>query len=55
MEVQQGDRFLCCGLDTAKSTQNFLLNDIRNMSYLVTGVELPETLIGRLLLSHKTK
>ena len=53
MEVKPGDRFLCCGLDTAKSTQNFLLNDIRNMSYLVTGLELPETLFGRLLLKKK--
>ncbi|OYZ10310.1 MAG: potassium transporter TrkA [Methylophilaceae bacterium 17-44-8] len=52
-EVKLGDRYLCCGLDTAKATQNFLLNDIRNMSYLVTGLELPETFIGRLLLMKK--
>jgi hypothetical protein len=53
MEIQPGDKFLCCGLDSAKATQNFLLNDIRNMSYLVTGLELPETFIGRLLAKQK--
>lgn len=52
-EVQLGDRYLCCGEDSAKATQNFLLNDIRNMSYLVTGLELPETYIGRLLSRKK--
>jgi voltage-gated potassium channel len=40
-------------LDTAKVTQKFLVNDIRNMSYLVTGQELPETFVGRLLLKQK--
>ncbi|MDP3609579.1 MAG: NAD-binding protein [Methylophilus sp.] len=52
-EVLPGDRYLCCGEDSAKATQNFLLNDIRNMSYLLTGIELPETYIGRLLLKRK--
>jgi len=49
VEVLLGDRILCCGLDSAKSTQKFLINDIRSMSYLVTGKELPDTLIGRWL------
>jgi hypothetical protein len=49
VEVKKGDKILCCGLDSAKATQKFLINDIRSMSYLVTGKELPDTLIGRLL------
>ncbi|MGZ8269581.1 MAG: potassium channel family protein [Methylophilus sp.] len=49
IEVKKGDKILCCGLDSAKATQRFLINDIRSMSYLVTGKELPDTLIGRLL------
>jgi voltage-gated potassium channel len=44
-----GDRILCCGEDSAKSVQRFLVNDIRSMNYLVTGSELPDTLIGRWL------
>lgn len=42
-----GDRILCCGEDGAKAVQRFLVNDIRSMNYLVTGRELPDTLIGR--------
>jgi voltage-gated potassium channel len=48
-EVKLGDKILCCGLDSAKSTQKYSINDLRSMSYLVTGKELPDTLIGRLL------
>lgn len=44
-----GDRILCCGEDSAKATQRFLINDIRSMNYLVTGQELADTLIGRWL------
>ena len=49
VEVKKGDKILCCGLDSAKATQKFLINDIRSMNYLVTGKELPDTLIGRWL------
>ena len=48
-EIQMGDRILCCGQDSAKSVQKYLINDVRTMSYLVTGKELPDTLIGRWL------
>jgi voltage-gated potassium channel len=52
-EIKFGDRILCCGLDSAKSTQRYLINDIRSMNYLVTGEELPDTLIGRWLHARK--
>lgn len=48
-EIQLGDRILCCGQDSAKSVQKYLINDVRTISYLVTGKELPDTLIGRWL------
>jgi voltage-gated potassium channel len=53
MEVKVGDKILCCGQDSAKSTQKYLINDIRSMSYLVTGKELPDTLIGRWIANRR--
>jgi len=53
--IKLGDRILCCGQDAAKSTQKFLINDIRSMHYMVTGYEMPDTLIGRWLYKRKNK
>jgi len=49
LQLKLGDRILCCGEDSAKTMQKFLVNDIRSMNYLVSGRELPDTLIGRWL------
>ncbi len=44
-----GDKLLFCGLDQAKSSQRYLLQDVKTLHYLVTGHEMPETWIGRWL------
>lgn len=51
--IQVGDVVLCCGQDSAKRTQKFLINDIRSMTYLVTGEELADTVIGRYFTKQK--
>lgn len=50
-----GDKILCCGLDNAKPTQRYVLNDLKTLHYLVTQQELPQTWIGRWLANRSEK
>lgn len=49
--IHMGDKILCCGLDQVKSTQRYVMHDIKTLHYIVTGTEMPETWIGRWLKS----
>ncbi|MGB4811584.1 MAG: NAD-binding protein [Methylophilaceae bacterium] len=50
-----GDKLLFCGLDHVKSTQRYLINDTKTFHYLVTQQEIPNTWVGRLLMSYTSK
>jgi hypothetical protein len=39
-----GDRILLCGTPSAKSVLNASLNNIRMLTYIVDGIDLPNSL-----------
>ncbi len=49
--LNEGDQILFCGKPMAKSTQPRLLNSHKDLTYIVDGVEVPDSLIWRWLKS----
>jgi voltage-gated potassium channel len=47
--LQINDRILFCGTATAKAVQPSLLNNIKTMTYVVDGIEVPDSLVWRYL------
>ncbi len=43
------DRILCCGTLKAKAIQPLLLNNIKILTYVIDGIEVPESLVWRFL------
>ncbi len=48
--LEMNDRILFCGTATAKAVQPSLLNNIKIMTYMVDGIEVPEGLVWRYLM-----
>ncbi len=49
--LNEGDQILFCGKPMAKSTQPRLLNNHKDLTYIVDGIEVPDSLIWRWLKS----
>ncbi|PPD56648.1 MAG: potassium transporter TrkA, partial [Methylotenera sp.] len=47
MLLQKNDRILFCGTTEAKFIQPLLLNNIKILTYVVDGIEVPESLVWR--------